>query len=186
MGGILAGLAWIAYGNRTPRLETSYTPSVAHTATATATAYQTPEPPRTYRVVAGDGWYAIASKNGVSVDALLAANHATVDTAIHPDDVVLLPSGSAAPAPQPTYVAARPAYTVPVYAAPAPQPTYATAPAYSPPVYAAPQPVNVAPGCAENGSCYGDISPTTGRPKTVQVDGYYRKGTYVRGHYRSK
>ena len=42
-------------------------------------------------------------------------------------------------------------------------------------------------GCAENGSCYGDISSTTGAPKTVPVKGYYRKdGTYVRGHYRSK
>jgi cell division septation protein DedD len=42
------------------------------------------------------------------------------------------------------------------------------------------------PSCAENGSCYGDISPSTGRPKTVHVQGYYRKdGTYVRGHYRS-
>jgi hypothetical protein len=43
-----------------------------------------------------------------------------------------------------------------------------------------------APACAENGSCYGDISERTGRPKTVHVEGYYRKdGTYVRGHYRS-
>ncbi len=43
------------------------------------------------------------------------------------------------------------------------------------------------PHCAENGSCYGDISALTGRPKTVPVEGYYRKdGTYVRGHYRSK
>lgn len=42
-------------------------------------------------------------------------------------------------------------------------------------------------GCAENGSCYGDISSVNGMPKTVQVDGYYRSnGTYVRGHYRSK
>ncbi len=41
-------------------------------------------------------------------------------------------------------------------------------------------------GCAENGSCYGNISVHTGRPKTVHVDGYYRRdGTYVRGHYRS-
>lgn len=41
--------------------------------------------------------------------------------------------------------------------------------------------------CAENGSCYGDISSLTGRPKTVAVRGYFRKdGTYVRGHYRSR
>ena len=42
-------------------------------------------------------------------------------------------------------------------------------------------------GCAENGSCYGDVSVINGLPKTTQVDGYFRKdGTYVRGHYRSK
>jgi len=41
-------------------------------------------------------------------------------------------------------------------------------------------------GCAENGSCHGDISARTGSPKTTYVNGYYRKnGTYVRGHYRS-
>jgi hypothetical protein len=40
--------------------------------------------------------------------------------------------------------------------------------------------------CAENGSCYGDISDKTGLPKTVAVQGYYRAdGTYVRGYYRS-
>ena len=39
--------------------------------------------------------------------------------------------------------------------------------------------------CAENGSCYGDPN-ANGVPKTVHVNGYYRKdGTYVRGHYRS-
>lgn len=52
-----------------------------------------------------------------------------------------------------------------------------TVPAPTPPSY----------GCAENGSCYGDISSSTGRPKTVSVSGYHRKdGTYVRGHYRSR
>ncbi|TCD01933.1 hypothetical protein EYB45_10955 [Erythrobacteraceae bacterium CFH 75059] len=41
--------------------------------------------------------------------------------------------------------------------------------------------------CAENGSCYGDISEITGNPKTIEVQGYYRSdGTYVRGHFRSK
>ena len=43
-----------------------------------------------------------------------------------------------------------------------------------------------APRCAENGSCYGDVSTETGRPRTVAVEGYTRRdGTYVRGHYRS-
>lgn len=35
-------------------------------------------------------------------------------------------------------------------------------------------------------SVYGEISEITGRPKTVHVNGYYRKdGTYVKPHYRS-
>jgi len=35
-------------------------------------------------------------------------------------------------------------------------------------------------------SCFGCISPTTGRPQTVRVDGYTRRdGTYVQPHYRS-
>jgi len=47
--------------------------------------------------------------------------------------------------------------------------------------------VRSSPYCAENGSCRGDISAYTGRPKTVHVRGYYRKdGTYVRSHYRSR
>ena len=41
-------------------------------------------------------------------------------------------------------------------------------------------------GCAENGSCYGDVSNINGMPKTNPVSGYFRRdGTYVRGHYRS-
>ena len=52
-----------------------------------------------------------------------------------------------------------------------------------------PAPVPAPPvgsSCAENGSCYGDISNINGMPKTQSINGYYRKdGTYVRGHYRS-
>lgn len=61
-----------------------------------------------------------------------------------------------------------------------------------PPAYYAVEPPATVPlspsgACAENGSCYGDISPATGAPKTVAVRGYYRSdGTYVRGHYRSR
>jgi hypothetical protein len=39
---------------------------------------------------------------------------------------------------------------------------------------------------AENGAYYGEISNTTGLPRTIPVHGYYRRdGTYVRGYYRS-
>ena len=40
--------------------------------------------------------------------------------------------------------------------------------------------------CAENGSCYGDISEVTGRPKTVYIPAYVRgNGARVKSHYRS-
>ena len=56
----------------------------------------------------------------------------------------------------------------------------------SPPTQRVPVPTDSGTGlCAENGSCYGDPN-VNGVPKTVHVNGYYRKdGTYVRGHYRS-
>lgn len=39
---------------------------------------------------------------------------------------------------------------------------------------------------SENGSYYGERN-ANGVPKTVRVEGYFRKdGTYVRGHYRSR
>lgn len=42
-------------------------------------------------------------------------------------------------------------------------------------------------GVAENGSCYGEISNITGRPKTTYVRGYCRDNywTYVKAHFRS-
>lgn len=66
------------------------------------------------------------------------------------------------------------------------QPTYQAVAA--PPAYPSYKPAFLPRiGCAENGSCYGDISALTGRPKTVSVGGYFRSnGTYVRGHYRSR
>jgi hypothetical protein len=42
------------------------------------------------------------------------------------------------------------------------------------------------PGCSETGSCYGDLSTATGRPRTNYVRGYFRRdGTYVGSYYRS-
>ena len=60
--------------------------------------------------------------------------------------------------------------------------TWPVAPSAAAPSYPSPS-----PACAENGSCYGDISAITGLPKTTAVSGYYRaNGTYVRGYYRSR
>jgi hypothetical protein len=50
-----------------------------------------------------------------------------------------------------------------------------------------PVPVSApSPVCSETGSCYGDISPRTGLPRTIFVPGYFRRdGTYVGSYYRS-
>lgn len=85
-----------------------------------------------------------------------------------------------------------------IYVAPNPVPTLLPSPEeaqrevrrnQSVSVFAHPTPeptVRIAPSVAENGSYYGEVSEATGRPKTVHVQGYFRKdGTYVRGHYRS-
>ncbi|MFP5489032.1 MAG: LysM peptidoglycan-binding domain-containing protein [Acidimicrobiia bacterium] len=50
--------------------------------------------PATATVRSGDGWSSIARRAGVSVAAVLAANGASVDGVLHPDDVVCLPAGS--------------------------------------------------------------------------------------------
>jgi endonuclease YncB( thermonuclease family) len=63
--------------------------------------------------------------------------------------------------------------------------TTSSQPTESPSYYIPPRPA-YKPPVAENGSYYGEISERTGRPKTVHVNGYYRRdGTYVRGYYRS-
>ena len=52
--------------------------------------------PPTYTVRDGDGWYLIASNAGVSMSSLLAANHATADSSLHPGREVCLPAGASA------------------------------------------------------------------------------------------
>jgi len=71
----------------------------------------------------------------------------------------------------------RPGYSAP----PGSGPAVPTASGTSPAIY------RVTPPVAEGGSYYGQISETTGLPKTVHVRGYFRKdGTYVQSHYRSR
>lgn len=92
---------------------------------------------------------------------IVAAEQATQGNVRLKGNVIYNVSGRAASVNTPTY-------RVPAY----------TTPSYSPPAYK--------PYIAENGSYFGEISRATDRPKTVHVDGYYRRdGTYVRGHYRS-
>jgi murein DD-endopeptidase MepM/ murein hydrolase activator NlpD len=48
----------------------------------------------TYTVEAGDSWWAIATRAGVSMSTLLSANAASEDRALRPGDVVCLPQGT--------------------------------------------------------------------------------------------
>ncbi len=82
---------------------------------------------------------------------------------------------------------------LPPGAVPAPTPDTSTSSTAAPrtsasaaPASTSTPPTTSASACAENGSCYGDTSAATGKPKTTYVQGYTRRdGTYVRGHYRS-
>jgi murein DD-endopeptidase MepM/ murein hydrolase activator NlpD len=55
----------------------------------------------TYTVVAGDSWYAIARRAGVSARSLLETNDATSSTLLVPGAVVHLPAGATTPSPAP-------------------------------------------------------------------------------------
>ncbi len=51
-------------------------------------------PGPTYTVLSGDYWIRIATKNGVTLAAVLAANHAVATTVIHPGQIVCLPASA--------------------------------------------------------------------------------------------
>lgn len=81
-----------------------------------------PAPPRTYVVEARDGWMKIASDNRVPMADLLAANDATVQTALHPGQTLVLPDGTR-PTSRSTATPARVSTaTPPAPVRPAPQP----------------------------------------------------------------
>ena len=66
---------------------------------------------RTYVVVSGDFWGRIATRHGVTFDALFAANGATAKTVLHPGNQVCLPEAAPAAAPPAATPAATPAPT---------------------------------------------------------------------------
>lgn len=70
-------------------------------------------PAATYKVVSGDSISLIAMKMKVKVRDLLAANDLTINSVIHPGDVLEVPAGGVAPSAPPAAVPAPPAtYTV--------------------------------------------------------------------------
>jgi len=78
---------------------------------------------RTYKIVKYDGWYVIAKKAGVTVRALLAANHATLATKLYPGRLVCLPAKAVVANPTTTTVKK----TTVTTAKPAPKVTTTTA-----------------------------------------------------------
>lgn len=137
------------------------TANLAHGQTyeATPSDYSTHSPDRIETPENGDARFRSLFRSWVAVESMADTNTGTV------------------PAP-PTASSVAPSYS-------RPQP-----PVYSPPVYLVPPPAPASLpryGCSESGSCYGEISPATGKPKTVYVPGYFRSdGKYVRGYYRSQ
>ncbi len=84
------------------------TPATSAAAAPVATA------PTTYIVQPGDGWWKIATDHGVTLQALLDANHATASTTIVPGETIALPDGAteAASSQTPTVAAAAPSQQV--------------------------------------------------------------------------
>ena len=58
-----------------------------------------PPAPRTYSVVAGDGWFGIAQRLGVSPARLMEVNGASAETVIHPAQMITVPDEASPLAP---------------------------------------------------------------------------------------
>ena len=72
---------------------TAATTTAATTTAATTTIVAATPCTNTYTVVSGDYWTLIAAEASVSVEVLYAANGATADTALFPEQSVCLPDG---------------------------------------------------------------------------------------------
>ncbi|MBK8331299.1 MAG: LysM peptidoglycan-binding domain-containing protein [Acidimicrobiaceae bacterium] len=77
-------------GSSAPSTATAATPT---TTAATTTIVAATPCTNTYTVVSGDYWTLIAAEASVSVEVLYAANGATADTALFPEQSVCLPDG---------------------------------------------------------------------------------------------
>jgi len=77
-------------------------PTATPTKTATPTATLPPGQTVTYKVKTGDTLYSIARKFGVSIQALMAANHIANPNYIRVGQILIIPNPSATPGPTPT------------------------------------------------------------------------------------
>ncbi|MEX0847585.1 MAG: LysM peptidoglycan-binding domain-containing M23 family metallopeptidase [Ilumatobacteraceae bacterium] len=71
-----------------------------------------------YPVVAGDSWYRIAKKAGITTKALYAVNAATAVTPLYAGTTICLPDGTVVPTPATTTPATTPATTTPATTTP--------------------------------------------------------------------
>jgi LysM repeat protein len=107
--------------------------SAGEVATVSATAERSvPACPTTYVAGAGDSWYRIAEAAGVTPNALLDENRATVDTVIFSGDDICLPAGATMPT-QPTTTTTPATTEAPATTAPATTAPATTAPATTQP-----------------------------------------------------
>ena len=75
---------------------------IPSTTVATTVAPAKAQCNNTYKVVAGDSWYGIASKVGAKINDLTAVNSMTLRSILHIGDVICLPAGAKAPVPSTT------------------------------------------------------------------------------------
>ncbi len=143
------------------------TSSVGNAATVSATAERSvPACPTTYVAGAGDSWYRIADAAGVTPNALLEENRATVHTVIFPGDEICLPAGATMPTPPPATTVESTTTQPPVTTAPA-----TTAPATTQP------PTTTPASASEVQQIIRDIWPDELEEKALQIA--WRESNYI-------
>jgi LysM repeat protein len=110
----------------------------------------------TYKVQAGDTYFSIAKKHGLSTEALIAANPDTKPSALRPGQLVKLTAAASSPAPAPSAPAPAVSESLPVSTA-----ASATKVAESPPQAPAPE-KKIRPIMIEGEMTFGDFAAKHG------------------------
>ncbi len=143
----------------------------ANAATASARAERlAPVCAQTYEAGDGDSWYRIADAAGVSPNALMAENLASVNTPIFPGDAICLPAGATMPS-QPTST------TVPSSTVPA----TTNAPATTNPPTTNPPTTGSVPSASEAEQIIRDVWPDELEQKALAIA--WRESRYIANAY---